>query len=62
VLDALQMAVDSRRMDGAVLFHTDRGVQYACDAMPPAATSNCTGRGHFEVYQPERSGFCRKLV
>jgi putative transposase len=33
VLDALQMAVDSRRMDGAVLFHTDRGVQYACDAM-----------------------------
>jgi putative transposase len=33
VLDALQMAVDSRKMDGAVLFHTDRGVQYACDAM-----------------------------
>lgn len=33
VLDALQMAVDSRKKDGAVLFHTDRGCQYACDAM-----------------------------
>lgn len=33
VLDALQMAVDRRGKDGAVLFHTDRGVQYACDAM-----------------------------
>jgi putative transposase len=33
VLDALQMAVDSRDKDGAVLFHTDRGVQYACAAM-----------------------------
>jgi putative transposase len=33
VLDALQMAVDSREKDGAVLFHSDRGVQYACEAM-----------------------------
>jgi putative transposase len=33
VLDALQMAVDSRKTDGAVLFHSDRGVQYACEAM-----------------------------
>lgn len=33
VIDALQMAVDSRRNGGAVLFHTDRGTQYACDAV-----------------------------
>lgn len=33
VLDALQMAVDARKVDGSVLFHSDRGVQYACEAM-----------------------------
>jgi putative transposase len=33
VLDALQMAIDRRAIDGAVLFHSDRGSQYACDAM-----------------------------
>jgi putative transposase len=33
VLDALQMAVDQRPMLGAVLFHSDRGSQYAADAM-----------------------------
>ena len=33
VLDALQMAVDRRGIDFAVLFHADRGVQYACEAM-----------------------------
>ena len=33
VLDALQMAVDQRGKRGAVLFHSDRGCQYASEAM-----------------------------
>lgn len=33
VLDALQMAVDRRPTIGAVLFHSDRGSQYAAGAM-----------------------------
>ena len=33
VLDALEMAVDRRPTIGAVLFHSDRGSQYAADAM-----------------------------
>lgn len=33
VLDALQMAVDRRSLDGAVIFHSDRGSQYASDAV-----------------------------
>ncbi len=33
VIDALQMAVDHRGKNRAVLFHSDRGVQYACDAI-----------------------------
>jgi len=33
VLDALQMAVDRRVNEGAVLFHSDRGSQYASEAM-----------------------------
>jgi transposase InsO family protein len=33
VIDALQMAVDRRPAIGAVLFHSDRGSQYAADAM-----------------------------
>ena len=33
VLDALQMAVEQRPSIGAVLFHSDRGSQYAADAM-----------------------------
>lgn len=33
VLDALQMAVGQRTTTGAVLFHSDRGSQYAADAM-----------------------------
>ena len=33
VLDALQMAVDRRPTIGAVLFHSDRGSQYAAAAM-----------------------------
>jgi len=27
----------------------------------PAATSNCTRRGHFKMYQPERSGFYLRI-
>lgn len=33
VLDALQMAVNRRASEGAVLFHSDRGSQYASDAV-----------------------------
>jgi len=33
VLDALQMAVDHRRPQGAVIAHSDRGVQYASHAV-----------------------------
>ena len=33
VLDALQMAVDARENEGAVFFHSDRGSQYASEAM-----------------------------
>ena len=33
VLDALQMAIDRRPKIGAVLFHSDRGSQYAATAM-----------------------------
>ena len=33
VLDALEMAVDRRPTIGAVLFHSDRGSQYASEAM-----------------------------
>lgn len=52
VLDALQMAVDQRPKLGAVLFHSDRGSQYAADAM---------GRFHernFIVASMSRKGNC----
>ena len=31
------------------------------DERSPAATSNCTRRGHFKVYQPERSKVCLRI-
>lgn len=41
VIDALQMAVERRPTIGAVLFHSDRGSQYAADAMQRFHERNC---------------------
>jgi putative transposase len=52
VLDALQMAVDQRPTLGAVLFHSDRGSQYAADAM------RRFHERHFIVASMSRKGNC----
>lgn len=52
VLDALQMAVDRRATTGAVLFHSDRGSQYAAAAMQRFHKRN------FIVASMSRKGNC----
>lgn len=52
VLDALQMAVDQRPKLGAVLFHSDRGSQYAADAMRRFSERN------FIIASMSRKGNC----
>jgi putative transposase len=52
VLDALQMAIDQRPAIGAVVFHSDRGSQYAADAMQRFHER------HFIVASMSRKGNC----
>lgn len=53
-VDAFQMAVASRNPEGALLFHTDRGIQYCCREFREASESGVPGL----VRSMSRKGNC----